>query len=297
LLYHGVTRIKSRGIENFSQKHLPVEAFFDQMKYISKNCQVLSMDQVVEILNNSLAFPSKSVVVTFDDSFENIYTNAAPILEDLNIPTVFYITTGYIDSEDMFWVDKIEDCINRTKVRKIELPYCKETFLLDTNKNKVNSLIKIKDFCKIISTKIKSEIVEALIERSKINPEVKSSKNYRKLTWSQLKELGENPQFIIGGHSHTHSILSQISLQELDFEIGHCIDLLRQNLNREIKHFSYPEGQEDHYNEEVIKRLKDRGIICAPTAIPGLNPKGSDPFHLKRIMVNFMGIPFPYHLQ
>ena len=46
---------------------------------------------------------------------------AAPILKKLNLPCIFYISTGMIGKNDMFWVDKIEDIINRTKVKYLDI--------------------------------------------------------------------------------------------------------------------------------------------------------------------------------
>ena len=70
--------------------------------------------------------------------------------------------------------------------------------------------------------------------------------------------------------------------------------MIQKNLKFKIKHYSYPEGQKSHYNSDVINCLKKFEVICCPSAIHGLNPRGSDPFNLKRVMVGFMGAPFPY---
>lgn len=67
LLYHGVTKARSDGIENYSLKHLPAGMFAEQMKYIRKNCNVISIDEVVYHIDRGVDFPSNSVAVTFDD--------------------------------------------------------------------------------------------------------------------------------------------------------------------------------------------------------------------------------------
>jgi len=46
----------------------------------------------------------------------------------------------------------------------------------------------------------------------------------------------------------------------------------------------------------VIAILKSGGVVCSPSAVAGLNPASSAPFHLKRIMVGFHGMPFPFNL-
>lgn len=195
----------------------------------------------------------------------------------------------------MFWVDIIEDCINRTPVKKISLTYFSDIFYIDTEEDRIKALNKIKDFCKTNTMDIKNEIINDLIEVTGVNPEVGECENYRKIKWSQLRQMSASPLFTIGGHSHTHSILSQITPDKLDFEIKESMNLLEKNLDKKITHYSYPEGMDQHYNEQVIQKLKAKGIECCPTAIPGLNLKNSDPFHLKRIMVGFMNTPFPSH--
>ena len=294
LLYHGVTNTESRGIENNSQKHLAVDEFHRQMEHISQNCHLLSMQEVSEYCRDKKPFPRKSVAVTFDDSFENVHRVAFPILKEFNIPFTFYLTTSFIESDDMFWVDMIEDCINRSEVDEIKVPYIDDTFFLRSLKDKLHALSMIKGYCKRTNKSEKDEIIEALKATTKVMPCVDVSPNYKKITWQQVREITEYPNGIVGGHTHTHNIMSQMPEDVLIDEIETSLKLLEQNIGQKIKHYSYPEGQGHHYNEGVIAHLKKRGVVCCPSAIVGLNSPLVDPFYLRRIMVGFMGMPFPY---
>jgi hypothetical protein len=88
--------------------------------------------------------------------------------------------------------------------------------------------------------------------------------------------------------------MSYLSDAELASEIGICLEKLEKNLGRKIYLFSYPEGQRKHYNKKVIQFLQDSNIAICPSAIPGDNNSELDNFNLKRIMVGFNGIPFPF---
>ena len=71
-------------------------------------------------------------------------------------------------------------------------------------------------------------------------------------------------------------------------------DYLSEKLGSNVDSFSYPEGQEAHYNDEVISVLKKYGIKICPSAIDGVVDGADDNFNLKRIMVGFWGRKFPF---
>lgn len=295
LLYHGVTDFVSYGIENCSRKHLAVTDFLSQMRFVKKKCNVLSIDDVVDLVINNEKFPPMSVVVSFDDGFENNYSIAAPILSDLKIPAVFYITSGIVSTQLMFWVDSIEDCINLTQENKLRLILDTECeFGLTSSEQKIQALHAIKGFCKKQPASEKDRVINRLVEGAKVEPSVEHSPNYAKITWKQLKDLASNSLFTIGGHSLYHDILSELDPAKMRADIELSLRLLEYNLNEKIVHYSYPEGQENHFNDEVISVLKDNSIVCCPSARIGLNDASVDLFHLYRIMIGFMGTPFPY---
>ena len=296
LLYHGVTNIKSRGIENYSRKHISQDDFYSQMLYLRNNCNVISIDDYLEIRKSKECLPPKSVIITFDDGFKNNYTVAAPILADLGLPSVFYYTSGVINTNIMFWVDIIEDCLNCCKNAsiRIELDQVYD-FSIDSMDAKIIALKKIKEYAKNVSNSDWDRIVNDIQNETGVKACVEHSENYEKITWNELKRLYDNSLFTVGGHSMYHNILSYKTYIEMEEDIRSSIDLLETNLKSSICHFAYPEGEAHHYNNDVIDVLRKYGILCSPTAIPGLNSLNTDPFHLRRIMVGFNGLSFPFY--
>jgi len=295
LLYHGVTGCQSHGIENYSGKHIKVEGFEKQMRFLRDNANVLSMDDIVDISISGGNYPENAVAITFDDGFENNYTQAAPILDDYKLPTTFYITSGIVNTTIMFWVDKLEDIINLTEKEALTVKLDKEVnFPLIDQKAKILALNTIKSFCKQASKEEKDRVICQLECDLSVTPDVSHSNNYRKVSWGQLKSMSNQDLFTIGGHSLYHDILSSMDVKEMDKDIQLSLDLLEYNLGVSIEHYSYPEGQEHHYNQSVIDAIKSKGIKCSPSAVHGVNIKGGcDLFNLKRIMVGFLGMDFP----
>lgn len=296
LLYHGVSKAQSRGIENYSQKHVPDAAFAAHLKFLKANCVVLSMDQVVERHKCGAPFPKYGVAITFDDGFANNYEVAAPILADFDLPATFYVSSGIINTGLMFWVDVLEDCLNRTGVREITVPLGGEprTFRLSTPEDRWGALEEIKGVCKRVPSDDKDEILALVQDATGIDAEVGETDNYRKMTWNQVRALDRDDLFSVGGHSLYHDILGLQEPSRADLDIRTSIDLLAYQTGRSQTHFSYPEGQPHHYTEANIATLKAKGIICCPSAVAGLNPAGRDLFHLRRIMVGFYGLPLPF---
>ena len=287
LCYHGVTDYKSKGIENYNLKHINYKLFEKQIKKIKKNYVALSMNEVVMYIREKIKFPKNSLAVTFDDGFKNNYTIAAPILEKYGIQSTFYLSTGFIETEKMFWVDIVEDTINRTKKNKIKLNIDNKTLIFKTEsfKNKIDSTKKIKTILKKTPVIIKDQIIKSLVKVTNVIPSTNASENYKKLSKIEIKALGSNKLFTIGAHTINNNSLTMLKSKELKKEISGSISYLSNLLKIPINHFSYPEGSKKDFNDQIIKYLKKSEIICSPSAIPGFNNFKTDPFKLKRFMI------------
>ena len=299
LLYHGVTSIKSKGIENSSNKHIDTNTFDKHMAFIKKNYPVLSMDEVVNIYRKNKKIKGEYFVITFDDGFKNNFTNAYPILLKHSIPAIFYITTGIVNSNKLFWVDKIECCINHTKKKYFNIKILDKeySFDLSNNSSKLRALSKIKKMCKLIPKETKNSVIKNLSNILNITPSVKYSKNYETLTWANIRKMNKNRLITFGAHTEEHDILAYLERKEMKKQISKSINKLSSKILEKVKHFSYPEGQKNHFNEEIIDFLKKQDISCSPSAINGISTSKDNLFNLKRIMVGFNNLKFPKKIR
>ncbi len=70
------------------------------MRYLKENnFKVISLRELWEMLENSKPFLPKSVVLTFDDGYEDNYLNAFPILKKFNFPATIFVPTSFIGKE------------------------------------------------------------------------------------------------------------------------------------------------------------------------------------------------------
>ncbi len=76
------------------------ESFKRQMAYLKEHgFHVLSFSEFVEATKNKRSFPRKSVVITFDDGYEDNYVYAFPILKQYQFPTIIFICSDFIGEE------------------------------------------------------------------------------------------------------------------------------------------------------------------------------------------------------
>jgi peptidoglycan/xylan/chitin deacetylase (PgdA/CDA1 family) len=277
LLYHGVTTAQSVGIENYSGKHLPLAAFEEQMRYLHEHCYPMHLKDMAELLAHGYALPDGACAVTFDDSYQNVVENAVPVLVRYGIPATFFVATAYLDNpKRMYWTDILEHAMNRAGVKASEVRRIKEQYKTLPFQERGGRIAVLRG------------LYDETLDNGQDVP------NYRNMTWDDLRAIDANPLFVVGGHTHTHQVMSLLPEWALKDEINNCLGRLEIELGHPVDLFSYPEGQAAHYNQAVIDALKAAGVVLCPTAIPGDNPPGTDPFHLRRVMVGFEGQPFPF---
>lgn len=285
-LFHGVVERDNHDVRNYNKKHIERDVFYNFLKEIKAIGTPLSIDDVVEYFTQDQELPPNAFAITFDDGFENNYSVAAPVLTDLNIPATFYLTSGFIENNTMSWIDRIEHCIENCQNISLQLPWGAEPRIAFTVKEKIRLLDEIREQVKKTSSIDVDSFVEDVFKQCRM-PLVSQSDDPldKKMNWRQARELSESSDFIIGGHTHTHRIMSFLSHEELDTEIETSLQLISQNTGQRPVHYSYPEGLAHCYSDIVIKELQKRGIVCCPTAIDGVNALDESLFHLKRIMV------------
>lgn len=108
LVYHSV-REPVPGMSAFDRQFEVTPAQFErQMAYLeSEGYDAISFSELIEAFSGSFALPEHPVIITMDDSRENQFVNAVPILASHGLTATFYVFTnsigrkGYLTGEQI----------------------------------------------------------------------------------------------------------------------------------------------------------------------------------------------------
>ncbi|GAA2262278.1 hypothetical protein GCM10010145_28920 [Streptomyces ruber] len=101
------------------------------------------------------------------------------------------------------------------------------------------------------------------------------------LDWEQVRRLAD-AGVEIGGHSHTHPQLDQLSDEALDSELLRCAEIVSDELGTRPVSFAYPYG---YSSRRVRRAVRAAGFAQALAVGNGLARRRQGPYALQRVTV------------
>jgi peptidoglycan/xylan/chitin deacetylase (PgdA/CDA1 family) len=72
---------------------------------LNRGFRFLPLSRVLAASRRTETLPDRVVVVTFDDAYASVYTEAWPVLQRLGVPATVFVATAYLDSDEPFPFD------------------------------------------------------------------------------------------------------------------------------------------------------------------------------------------------
>lgn len=294
LTYHRVINVEQNYPFDSDLISATPKTFKQQMEYIKLNYHPISMAEFINAIENNTRLPKNSIMVTFDDGFEDNYTNAYPVLKKLSIPATFFVTTSYIGQSGTIWYERLAYFFNKNTVEKITVKELSLEFNL-TKTNRQECYQELIEALKLIDDSKREMILNTLYSEYG-NPYLDISAQDKKLsqfmTWEQLHELSQN-NITINAHSHTHPILSMLTREQLNFELSEPKKLIEEKLNSVVESIAYPVGQEDSISDTIRRETLNNKYKVGFSFISGMcDLNNLDKFNIKRLHVD-QDYPFP----
>lgn len=192
----------------------------------------------------------RTVNVSFDDGFRDVYANAFPILKKYSIPFTVYLTTDMPDGKADLWWLQMEKVLGVDDYERM----LKEIY---------GSGAPMKD---------------RMHDLTDTQPDLELCRQVS-LSWDELKEMLDSGLCTLGSHSVSHPGLDRIGPQECVDELLESRKRIKEMLSVDAVHFSYPHSMK---NEMVQKAVAEAGYVSAALGYGGSVRRGYDPYGLNR---------------
>lgn len=261
------------------------EAFRGQMAHVRRRFTPMRFDEVMEHVDRGRDLPKNAVVVTFDDGYDDNYRVAFPILRDLGMSAMFFVSTGHIDSGKPYAFDWLVHMVCGTAAGRLQAPelgldWALGATLAERRAQAAELLHRLKA--------LDADAQEAFILRLESlwgMARVSSAPQCRPMDWGQLREM-RAAGMEIGSHGVAHCMLAKLPRLRMAAEVEESKRSLERELNAEAIALSYPVGGPDSYDAETIEVVRAAGYRVACSYIGGVAMAvGANRFALPRLQV------------
>ncbi len=263
-----------------------LENFDWQMRYMRKNYDVISFQELKSIIESGDVLPKRCAMITFDDGFADNYFNAFPILKELGMPALFSVITSMVGTEEMFWFDRAACLVKRAQSGQT-LKFGSLSMRLDDNNRETHTACFLQ-FLKDQPDHIRREFIEQIdVQLAPLLPSSAELAPHFPLNWDQIR-LMSDAGMEIGSHTHSHPILAKLPSEEsIVSELSTSKSIIESHTDGPCLVVSYPEGLDYAIDERVDRAAETSGFDFGLTSIRGVNslPMGAK-YRLDRIQVH-----------
>lgn len=278
LMYHKV--MPDDLVEDYPFPNLVIsESNFKQhIRIAATRFQTMTVSEAAALDWNSQPRSKPIICVTFDDGYSDNHEIAAPILNSAGIAATFYAATRFI-AGDALWFDIAGHALKQfgnaavASTLREAIPEISEGIkYFDTPDDLAGFLKRIGHVHRMIAT-------EAILARFGTPP---PNITYRPMSTADLRSLAHKGHEI-GSHTVNHPILTQLSADEIEFELKQSALEIAHWTGEKPASICYPNGEHD---EAIRLASSNAGYKNGVTTRIGFNDPNHDRFAIARRFVS-----------
>jgi peptidoglycan/xylan/chitin deacetylase (PgdA/CDA1 family)/protein involved in polysaccharide export with SLBB domain len=251
----------------------------EQLSWLKANTNIISEQELIDHVHHQRELPESSTMITFDDGYRDNADLALPILKDLKIPAIFFISTEAIENRGLGWWDNIAYLIKHTERARIWIRGHEFSLL----RNKEQVIHELQEWMRTHRTIETLSLVEELAESCGVKLPEASVSSRELMSWEQIEEARASG-ITIGSHTHTHRVLSTLSKNEQIEEFLVSKQILETKLKTRVRSIAYPVGGHDDCHMETGGLAEQCGYELGFSFQTGFNQLDSiHPFCVRRI--------------
>jgi peptidoglycan/xylan/chitin deacetylase (PgdA/CDA1 family) len=266
LAYHRIANVSDPGFDTYvSNVSANPRAFRAQLDHVRRHFDVIDLERLLTWLKSSADLPARSLLLTFDDGYRDNFEHTYPALRERRLPAVLFVTTGFVDSGRTLYWDRLARGFHRT--RRSFLAMVDGELRWDGPGERSAALHEVVRRLKQLPEDEKQTAVDALLEALG-EPDEDDPCLPLSMDWSQVRELAREG-VSIGGHTHSHPILSRLPLERAQKKIRTCLERIEAELGRPARSFAYTNGGAADFDPEHERFLSQLGVRAAFSLVPG----------------------------
>lgn len=272
-VYHIVSDDKVPHVANL-YSYKKIKQFEKDLDFFLKHFNPISFQDLQQSLNHNTPLKQRSILLSLDDGYREVFDIVAPILKKKSIPSIFFINTAFVDNENMFYRNKASLLIDVINNNAESIPV-----------DEIKSVLRENE---ILNNDLKSAILSIPYHQKKLMDDIGlilnvDFKTYLKekepyLTSFQINKLIEDG-FDIGSHSIDHPLYKYLPLGEQIRQTKESLDFLAEKFKLPYRIFAFPHN--DKGAKELIKKTHFNGDVETSFGTAGLS-KGYCPNNLQR---------------
>jgi peptidoglycan/xylan/chitin deacetylase (PgdA/CDA1 family) len=279
------------------------ENFERQLQFLRKRYKIVSLDTLAQQLDEG-KIGNDMLALSFDDCYSDNYHFARPLLEKYECPATFFVPSGLIGRNQLFWWDELQQLIMHTLVlpNRLELYIGSEKF-----EHNIQSVVLKQDEAEAQSKwtwsdtppteradlylqiwkllqPLQADQIRNVLDQIKLrlSREVEPGPYDLPMNFSQLNEIENSTLFNLAIHTSTHPKLAGLPEEVQRAEIVECKKWLMHQFGEARPPIAYPYGS---YDEITIKILKEEKLPLGFTTNPISVRSNSHRFELGRLQV------------
>ncbi len=229
--------------------------------------------------------------LSMDDGYVDNVTHLVPILKKVGVPATVYLESRPLGERRVNWSHKLAVAHERMGSAAFVRRYLELTqdpgaakALEGLAEDSPKASYKIKRALKYtVDVADRDRVLEALFVEAGCDERKLCDTLY--MTWDGARALCDSG-VEIGGHTVEHHILSRLAPAAARREIAESRAATKRELSIDSESFAYPFGRRWDYDKTTAAAVREAGFASATTTHGGTNGKSTDPYELKRVMID-----------
>jgi peptidoglycan/xylan/chitin deacetylase (PgdA/CDA1 family) len=229
--------------------------------------------------------------LSMDDGYQDNVTHLLPILKEVGVSATVYLESRPLSDRRLNWSHKLAVAHERMGAAAFVRRYLELTKdpaaakAMDGLANEsANASYRVKRALKYsVDVADRDRVLDALFVESGGDERALCDTLY--MTWDGARTLRDGG-VELGGHTVEHHILSRLPENVARAELETSRSTMKRELAIECDSFAYPFGRRWDYDQNTVTAVRDAGFASAATTHGGTNGPSTDPYQLKRVMID-----------